>query len=473
MVYDTTDANNSQKQLLSPNEDFAGPGIGDGGGTGEPGENDTAEGKGIIISNDGNSEFPTARDGIVEVIFDCPGIFQSINLINITEGGGYISFYDKDDALITQILIMAYGENSFLNIEEEVTPVKRMTIDLLSEAVITELCYTECCKPPPSEGSICTEQVCEDFDEFDTGTTDPSFKDFSITNDAGAGHPMMIFDADNPTAGEEALGTPNVDFAGPGVGSGGGTGKTGENSVAQGKVLIISDDNDPFNPKSYTSPTTVTVTFTERVNIDNISILDANETGGTVKAYDTSDVLKITKNILNLGANSFQTISIGAKNVIKLEVYLTGTAAITELCYTRCKIVEGGAIPASIEFSQTGLIPQQSIAPIVWNDMYHYKFPGTNVLNVTQFCAIADPFIGQGMGQPMQGYEIRVYDDTNAIVVGGPLIITPVPPLPAIHIIVPIQNLSPGQAIWRVQMRRTGGGGTLRLTFFTITATWV
>lgn len=62
----------------------------------------------------------------------------------------------------------------------------------------------------------------------------------------GAGtNAAMIYDSDCPIAcsGDDPdLGTPNEDFAGPGIGAGGESGSDFENDVALSKVLIVSED---------------------------------------------------------------------------------------------------------------------------------------------------------------------------------------------------------------------------------------
>ncbi|MEE8525840.1 MAG: hypothetical protein V3T72_18040 [Thermoanaerobaculia bacterium] len=54
-----------------------------------------------------------------------------------------------------------------------------------------------------------------------------------VSTDDPANHPAMIFDTANPTGGDDDLGTPNQDFGGPGVGSGGGLGEIGANAVGR------------------------------------------------------------------------------------------------------------------------------------------------------------------------------------------------------------------------------------------------
>ncbi len=51
----------------------------------------------------------------------------------------------------------------------------------------------------------------------------------------------VIFDSSRPTGGDPDLGSPNVEFGGPGVGAAGEEGKPCENRIALGKILIVEE----------------------------------------------------------------------------------------------------------------------------------------------------------------------------------------------------------------------------------------
>jgi hypothetical protein len=145
--------------------------------------------------------------------------------------------------------------------------------------------------------------------------------------------PLMIFDSAHPTGGDTDLGAPNRDFGGPGVGSGGSAGRPGENSLPQGKVLILSEDKDSNDPDDNAGGGTIIATFDEPLRVDSIALLDIEESGGTVKAYDANGGLVISVVIPPVGNNGYQVLPIGATGVSRLEVKMTGSGALADLTF--------------------------------------------------------------------------------------------------------------------------------------------
>ncbi|WP_182870577.1 SdrD B-like domain-containing protein [Rhodopirellula sp. JC639] len=180
-----------------------------------------------------------------------------------------------------------------------------------------------------------------DFDGYAKGTViDNQYASLGVTISAdnarsGAPDVAMIFDSSTPTGGDHDLGTPNQDFAGPGVGYGGRSGATGENSVALGNVLIISEDGDSNDPDDEAHGGTVTFTFDTAVRIDHIGLLDidSDESGGTVVTMMTNSGQQ-SFNIAALGNNSFQRILIDVDEVTSLVVTFPSSGAITDLKFT-------------------------------------------------------------------------------------------------------------------------------------------
>ena len=146
-------------------------------------------------------------------------------------------------------------------------------------------------------------------------------------------HPAMIFDTANPTGGDPDLGTPNGDFGGPGIGSGGGLGEAGANALALGKVLILSEDGDSSAPNDYGGGGTLIFEFDVPVFVGAVGILDveSDDTAGTVEAFDAGGTSIAVAPILGLGNNSAQTVVLGAENVRRLEITLDGSGAVSTL----------------------------------------------------------------------------------------------------------------------------------------------
>lgn len=181
-----------------------------------------------------------------------------------------------------------------------------------------------------------------DFDGYAAGTViDNEYSALGVTIAANNGRSSgpdiaMIFDSSAPTGNDYDLGTPNQNFSGLGVGSGGSSGAVGENSQALGNVLIISEDGDSNDPDDEAHGGTITFTFDNAVRIDHIGLLDidTNENGGTVVTLMTNSGQQ-SFNIAALGNNSFQQIPIDVDEVTSLVVTFPGSGAITELKFTK------------------------------------------------------------------------------------------------------------------------------------------
>jgi major membrane immunogen (membrane-anchored lipoprotein) len=175
-----------------------------------------------------------------------------------------------------------------------------------------------------------------DFEQFSAGdqdgTINAGLSGVTVSTDWKNG--LMIFDSANITGDpDDDLGTPNADFGGPGNGFGGEAGTPGENSIPQGQVLIFSQDGDPTDPNDNREGGTITFDWETPVRINQIGVLDVdtNEPGGTVVTYDANDNPIGTYNLIPLGDNSFQIVTIGDINVSRMDVNFASSAALTEI----------------------------------------------------------------------------------------------------------------------------------------------
>lgn len=153
-------------------------------------------------------------------------------------------------------------------------------------------------------------------------------------------NPLMIFDSSAPTGGDVDLGTPHVDFGGPGVGSGGGALRSSRNGLSRGKILIISADGNSADPNDLDAPGQIAFDFAVPVRLDEVHIIDVErgEGGGTVVAFGPGGTEIVSRPLLTLGNNSFQVVPVGATMVTRLEINLAGSAGITALvfCHDVC-----------------------------------------------------------------------------------------------------------------------------------------
>lgn len=151
----------------------------------------------------------------------------------------------------------------------------------------------------------------------------------------------IIFDSSNPTGEDEDLGTPNQDFAGPGVGLGGQEDELGENSQSLGNVLItaeddVDDDNDGYidDPDDERNGGTFTFAFDDNTWVDYIELLDMEEAGGKIFLHhDDSGSNFDVIDIPVLGNNSFQRIVIDDHDVKTMYIDLPGSGAIDNFCF--------------------------------------------------------------------------------------------------------------------------------------------
>ena len=127
----------------------------------------------------------------------------------------------------------------------------------------------------------------------------------------------MIFDTSNPTGGDFDLATEN-----------------------QGNVLIISEDGDASDPDDKAGGGTIRFQWSEDVLVKSIGLLDIEETGGSITAYDDDGELLRTVAIPDLGDNSLGQVDINTAEVAYLDVNLVGSGAITELSFNSLSEVE-------------------------------------------------------------------------------------------------------------------------------------
>jgi hypothetical protein len=158
-------------------------------------------------------------------------------------------------------------------------------------------------------------------------------------NQGGGPNLAIVFDSAHPTGGDDDLGTPNEDFGGPGIGSGGRAGQPGENSVALDKLLIIAEnstDNDGNgrvdSPDDEEGGGVITFTFDTPLEVIRLFLVDMKTSPpGTVIARNAQNQIIREVGILNLGTNSVQRVDVNAKGVSKLEVVFPGTGALTDV----------------------------------------------------------------------------------------------------------------------------------------------
>ncbi len=124
-------------------------------------------------------------------------------------------------------------------------------------------------------------------------------------------HRAMIFDTNHPTGGDYDLATSNLD-----------------------NVLIISEDNDSSDPDDNASGGILRFDFDGPSVVHELTFLDIEEPGTTIKLYDVSGAL-ITTIAVAQTANGGQLVQdIEVSGVARMDVHLAGSGALDNLMYT-------------------------------------------------------------------------------------------------------------------------------------------
>ena len=114
--------------------------------------------------------------------------------------------------------------------------------------------------------------------------------------------PAIAYDSSNPFPGDENIGTPNVEFGGPGVGAGGEAGAPGENNANHGNVMKATAGN-----------TWWIVNFTSSTCVHDIDLIDVEqgELAAQVILFDVNVQTIATFTAGGLGENSVENLDLG------------------------------------------------------------------------------------------------------------------------------------------------------------------
>lgn len=224
--------------------------------------------------------------------------------------------------------------------ELELTPAIEKDLSLTTAATATNLFAIE---------AMATDVI--DFESYPRGTI---LSEVYGKNGAGpvavvgrnplvpAPNAAMIFDSSSPTGGDPDLGTPNQDFGGPGIGTGGESGSPYENAVALGKLLIITEDfdsNDPDDADLRGGMFTFNFSALDNVTVYSMHILDveAVESAATVTFFDSDNVMIGSSFTLpktgNNGVFNF-AFGQGVSGVAKMIVTINGSGAIDNITFS-------------------------------------------------------------------------------------------------------------------------------------------
>lgn len=154
----------------------------------------------------------------------------------------------------------------------------------------------------------------------------------------------VAFDSSAPTPADRDLGTPNVDFDGPGAGRDGGRGRRFENSRPLGRVLIVSRtlkdrDGDGLvdRPDDESRPGTELIfdfAALGTVTVSRITVLDHEEPEGSVKLLGAGGEVLRQFALPDTGDNGVSALELGpTAGVASVEAQLAGSGALDELVF--------------------------------------------------------------------------------------------------------------------------------------------
>lgn len=153
MIFDSSIPTGSDLDLGSPNNFCIppGPGVGNGGKPGEPGENCEPLGNLLIISEDGDTGDPDDNAGGGDIIFDFTqpdgATVHWIGIIDAETQQNIVIKYLNEST--ESIPIPAVGNNGFVNITIDRECVRCLTVEFSGSGGISAIAYdTECVSPP-------------------------------------------------------------------------------------------------------------------------------------------------------------------------------------------------------------------------------------------------------------------------------------------------------------------------------------
>lgn len=318
-IFDSGNPTGGDIDLGSPNADFNGPGIGNGGGAGSAGEHNVAQGNVLIVQENNNTP-DDARGGSLTFTFDAPASVNSMTMLDIDENGTDIIVNMVSGTATIQVPNL--GDNSLQTVPINLDGVLSIEVDFRGSGAVSDLsfCPVEC-----TSIDFTHDGAGNDLQAGDNITTQLLALGISNITAVGGIDEAWIFDTSNPTGGDDDLGTPNSDFGGPGLGTGGALGAPGENAYALGNVLIVQENNN--TPDDNARGGDLIIDFANPVDLLTLTVLDIERSGSYVQVTRL-DGSSNTIQIGALGDNSAIRVPIGESRVISMLVHFRSSGAI-------------------------------------------------------------------------------------------------------------------------------------------------
>lgn len=165
VAFDSSTTTAGAEDLGTPNEDFGGTGIGNGGGSGEDGENSRKHNNLLIMpmhfvddDSDGHADEPVPEPfgGSFIFTFDFPVTIESADFIDVDDRDGAVRFFDSANTLISTFPLSKNGDNSYSHLEMNVSGVSKMVVVIEDTIGIDNLCFERDEIEEPEEPLSCT-----------------------------------------------------------------------------------------------------------------------------------------------------------------------------------------------------------------------------------------------------------------------------------------------------------------------------
>lgn len=154
ITFDSSNPTGGDTDLGTPNVAFGGPGIGAGGGLGQPGENNTALGNLVIVAeddvdanNDGLVDDPDdeAQGGTITIDFNGPVNLDYIKLVDLDDGSGGSVISCLTPSGTVSVPIPNLGDNAVKRIDLNQQNVTQLNICFAGSGALAEFAYCPVC----------------------------------------------------------------------------------------------------------------------------------------------------------------------------------------------------------------------------------------------------------------------------------------------------------------------------------------
>jgi len=147
MLFDSANPTGGDTDIGSPHQDFGGPGHGEGGAAGMPGENSIPQGMVMIISEDGDTNDPDDNAGGGEMIFEFEydAVVNTMSFLDIDDApkNPTVKLYDRDGSQIWSQAVPALGDNSFVLMDVNQEGVAKLVVDFPGSGSVDGVFFCE------------------------------------------------------------------------------------------------------------------------------------------------------------------------------------------------------------------------------------------------------------------------------------------------------------------------------------------